>query len=148
MTAGFPEAAARLRAARLRLAEDALRISVSLDPTLTERHDERGLRQLLRDYDGYVERLAQAIAANEPAIFKAFADMSAPIYRRRRVPMDDLVTLLEGLRRAVAALLAPEELAAADLALDGGVEAFRYWRRFAGDARRRNPLLQMIYRGG
>jgi hypothetical protein len=148
MTAGFPAAAARLRTARVTLAADALRIAVSLDPTLQERYDERGLRQLLADYDGFVERLAQAISANEPAVFKEFADMSAPVFRRRRVPMDDLVTLLEGLRRAVAAVLAPDELASADLALDAGIQAYHYWRRFAGDARRRNPLLQMLYRGG
>jgi hypothetical protein len=148
MTAGFPAAAARLRTGRVTLAADALRIAASLDPTLQERYDERGLRQLLADYDGFIERLAQAIAANEPAVFKEFADMSAPVFRRRRVPMDDLVTLLEGLRRAVAAVLAPDELASADLALDAGVESYHYWRRFAGDARRRNPLLQMLYRGG
>jgi hypothetical protein len=62
--------------------------------------------------------------------------------------MDDLVTISEGLRSALAAVLAPEEQAAADLALDQAVETFRRYRRIAGDARTRSRILTALYKGG
>jgi hypothetical protein len=62
--------------------------------------------------------------------------------------MDDLVTLCEGLRSALAAVLAPEEQAAADVALDQAVATFRRYRRIAGDARKRSRILTALYKGG
>jgi hypothetical protein len=61
--------------------------------------------------------------------------------------MDDLVALCEGLRAAFPSVLAPGELAATSEALDELVVAYRWHRRLAGDARKRNALLQLIYKG-
>ena len=36
----------------------------------------------------------------------------------------------------------------ADAALDAAIEVFRFHRRLAGDARKRNPILAAIYKGG
>jgi hypothetical protein len=45
-------------------------------------------------------------------------------------------------------VLAPAEQEVADRAIDAGIKVFRHYRRIGGDARRRNPLLAMLYRGG
>jgi hypothetical protein len=77
----------------------------------------------------------------------AWADWVSIVYRRRRVPMDDLSHLCEGLRSAVPSVLSPDEMAVADAALDEAIKVFRWNRRLAGDARKRNKLLSFIYKG-
>jgi hypothetical protein len=62
--------------------------------------------------------------------------------------MDDLIALCEGLRAALPVTLSPTELPAASAALDRAIDAYRWHRRIAGDARKRNALLQLIYKGG
>ena len=148
MRAGFPEAASRIRAARERLGTRAMEVALRGDPTLRDRLGETGLRALYRDTDIFLERVARAVASAEPAQVGEWADWVAPVYRRRKVPMDDLVTLSEGLRAALSAVLAPEEQAIADAALDQAVATFRRYRRIAGDARKRNRILTALYRGG
>jgi hypothetical protein len=146
--AGFPEAAARIRAAAPRLGTRALESALHRDPTIRTRLGETGLRQLLRDTEILVERTARAVASADPAQLREWADWVAPVYRRRKVPMDDLVTLCEGLRAALPAVLAPEEQEPANTALDQAIATFRWYRRIAGDARQRDRLLNAIYRGG
>jgi hypothetical protein len=58
-----------------------------------------------------------------------------------------LITLSEGIRQALAAILSPGEQASADAALDEGIRTFRWYRRMSGDARKRNRILEAIYRG-
>ena len=50
--------------------------------------------------------------------------------------MDDLIALCEGLRAALPSVLAPGELPLAGEALDAAIEAYRWHRRIAGDARK------------
>lgn len=144
---GFPDAAARLRTNRTRLAARALEIAVDADPTLRTRYDEAGLRNLLRDAEVFVDRLALSVAGADPHWLKEFADHVAPIFRRRSVPMDDVVRLCEGIRSAARTVLSAEEAVPADEALDVAVETLRWYRRLGGDARRRNRILQALYRG-
>ncbi|MGH2513139.1 MAG: hypothetical protein ACRDGQ_10670, partial [Candidatus Limnocylindrales bacterium] len=96
--AGFPAAAARLRAARDRLGRRALEIAIELDPTIPEHNDEDGIRHLLRDTQILIDQLAESIATNSVAAIREWASHSAVIYRRRRVPMDNVIALCEGLR--------------------------------------------------
>jgi len=117
------------------------------DPTVGTRYDEAGLRHLLRDAELLVERVALCVEAGDPRPAHDYAEWTAPVYRRRRVPMDDLVALCDGLRAAFPSVLAPDELGAAAEALDAAVEAYRWHRRIAGDARRRNPILAFLYKG-
>jgi hypothetical protein len=147
MTAGFPAAAARLTAAAPKVAARALEVALDADPTLRERHDEIALRRLLRDTEGYIERIARSLASNDPGFVRDWADQVAPVYRRRRVPMDDLVWISEGLRLATKSVLPPGERGPVDEALDAAVIVFRKYRRIAGDARKRNRILQFIYKG-
>jgi hypothetical protein len=147
LTAGFPDAAGRMRAAQARLGARALEVALERDPSMRERHGELGLRKLLRDTEPLIDRLAIAVAADDRTAVAQWAEWVAPLYRRRRVPMDDLIQLCEGLRLAVPAVLSPAERAPADAALDEAIRVFRWHRRIAGDARKRNRLLQAIYKG-
>ena len=48
---------------------------------------------------------------------------------------------------SVRTVLGPDEGPLADRAIDEGVRVFKWHRRLAGDARKRNPLLWFIYKG-
>lgn len=126
----------------------ALAVAVERDPTLRERNDEAGLRGRLRDAELLADRLATCVAADDPTPLREYADWTSPVYRRKRVPLDDLIHLCEGLRSALPIALAPGELGPANTALDAAVAQYRWHRRLAGDARKRNALLQLIYKGG
>jgi hypothetical protein len=62
--------------------------------------------------------------------------------------MDDLIALCNGLRAAFPSVLAPAELPSAGVALDAAIEVYRWHRRLAGDARKKNAFLQFLYKGG
>lgn len=145
--AGFPAASARIQSSRSRLGVRALEIAVERDPTLRERHDELAQRAMLRDTEIFIERIALAVSSGDPAVAGEFADQVVPLYRRRRVSMDDLITLSEALRSAIAAILSGPEAESASAAIDAAIAQFRWHRRIAGDARKRNRLLQAIYKG-
>jgi hypothetical protein len=148
LTAGFPDAARRVKGAAASLGARALAVALDSDPTLRDRNDEVGLRQRLRDAELLAERIGLSVAAGDPAPAREYADWTAPVYRRKRVPLDDLINLLEGLRVALPSLLATDELASADRAIDEAIATYRWHRRIAGDARKRNAFLQFIYKGG
>jgi hypothetical protein len=118
------------------------------DPTMEQRHDETGLRYLLRDAELLADRVALCVATNDPDRAREYGEWTAPLYRRRNVPMDDMLGLCEGLRTALTSVLAPGEIAPAGAALDEAINVYRWHRRLAGDARKRNALLQLIYKGG
>lgn len=145
--AGFPDAARRLRANRARVAARALEFAVDADPTMRDRYDDIGLRKLLHDTDVFLDRIASSVSAGAPALTGRWADMVTILFRRRGVPMDDLIALAEGLRRAVESVLGPEDRVPADRALDAAIAVFRDHRRLAGDARKRNRLLDALYKG-
>lgn len=148
MLSGLPAAAQRLREARVRIAARALESALANTPGMRERYDELGLRQLLRDTELLVERVALAVASNDPYFTADYAGWTAIVYRRRKVPMDDLVALCEGIRSSAGSVLSGAEQAAADHAVDEAIEVFRWARRLAGDARKKNAFLQFIYKGG
>ncbi len=148
MQAGHPEAAARLFAARASVGARALEIAIDRDRTLTDRYDEVGLRHLLRDTEILIDRLSGSVASGQAIVLTTFAEQAVPVYRRRHVPMDDITNLLESIGVAAAAVLGPEERADAEATIAEAVKVFAWHRRIAGDARRRNPVLSALYRGG
>jgi hypothetical protein len=148
LTAGSSDAAARIRVAAPRLAARALTVAIEFDPTIRDRYDEAGQRHLLRDAELLAERVALAVASGNPSPASEYAEWTTIVYRRKAVPMDDLIALCEGLRAAMPSILAPGELPAAGAAIDAAIEVYRWHRRLAGDARKRNRLLQFIYKGG
>ena len=147
-TAGLPGAAARIREGRERLGARALEVALDRDPKIKARSDETRLRHLLRDAELLAERVALSVATAEPGLTREYANMTVAVYRRGRIPLDDLIALCEGLRAALPIVLAPDEMGTADAALDEAVQVYRWHRRIAGDARPRNRLLQAIYKGG
>jgi hypothetical protein len=136
-----------VNAARDRLAARALEIAIDRDPTLRDRYDEIGFRRLLRDAGALLDRIVDAMAVNDPEPARSFAEAIPPMYRRRKVPLDDLINLVESLRDAIGALLPTGEMPIVDTTVDAMIERFRWHRRLAGDARKRNRILAAIYKG-
>lgn len=147
MFAGDPAAAAALRSGGARLRTRAMQAAMDLDPTFGDRHDELVLQSLLADLEAFVDRLVASVASGDPRHMAAFADLVAVRYRKRRIAMDDLVTLCDGIRRAAAAVVEPSAMPAIDESLDEAIAVFKWHRRLAGDARKRNPFLAFIYKG-
>jgi hypothetical protein len=147
LSAGDPAAAATLRSGGARLRARALAAAIDLDPTLATRHDELVRQALLSDLEAFVDRLAIATASGNPRAMATFADLVAVRYRKRRIGMDDVISLCEGLRRAAVAVLEPRAQPELDAAIDAAIEVFRWHGRLAGDARKRHPLLSFIYKG-
>ena len=121
--------------------------ALDIDPSLKDRHDDLVRQGLLSDLEAFVDRLAIAVASGDPDAMATFADLVAVRYRKRKIPMDDLVTLCNGLRRATAAVVEPDAMPAIDAGLDAAIEVFKWHRRLGGDARKRNPFLAFIYKG-
>jgi hypothetical protein len=143
-----PEAARRIREAGPRLAARALEVAIQGDPTMRVRYDEAGLRGRVHDAELIADRLANAVAVADPTVLGEYAKQVVPVYRRKGVTLDDLIRLCDGLRGALPAVLVPGELPLAGQALDEAVGVFRWHRRLAGDARKKNAFLQFIYKGG
>ena len=146
-TAAWSDVARRIRDHAPQLAARALAVAMDRDPTLRERYDDVGLRERLRDAELLAERIASAVAQDDPGVAGEYADWTSPMYRRKRVPLDDLINLCEGLRSAIAGGSAPSVAGAADAAIDAAIAQFKWHRRLAGDARKRNRLLQLLYKG-
>ena len=120
--------------------------ALDLDPTMRDRHDDAARAALLSDLEAFVDRLITAIASGDPRAMATFADLVAVRYRKRKVAMDDVITLCEGLRRAAAAAVEPSAEPAVDAALDAAIVVFKWHRRLAGDARKRNAFLALSTR--
>jgi hypothetical protein len=146
-TAGDADAAQRIRADADRLAARALRIAMDADKTIEQRHDEAGLRQLLWDARLLADRVALCVETGRPELASEYAEWTAVTYRRRGTPLDDVIGLCDGLRAAFPSVLQPGQLDSAGEALDAAIAAYRWNRRIAGDARKRNRLLQLLYKG-
>lgn len=147
LNAGYPADAAAIRTAAPRLAARALERALDVDPTFRDRYSDLALRELLADTEALAERLALAVASGDATVMGAFADMLAPRYRKRSVPLDDIVVLCEGLGSGLATVVTPAAVTVVDAAVAGAVKALRWHRRLAGDGRKRNPIIQFIYKG-
>jgi len=145
--AGDRAAAAAIRAAGARLRARALAAALDIDPTMKDRHDDIVLQALESDLQAFVDRLIIAVSSGDPSAMANFADLVAVRYRKRKVSMDDVMTLCEGLRRTASSVVDPAAQPTIDEAIDQAIAVFKWNRRLAGDARKRNPLIAFIYRG-
>ena len=136
-----------MRAARTAIASRALEIAVDADPSMRQRHDEAGLRSLLRDAEVFTDRLALCVAGDDPYWLREFADQTAPVFRRRKVPVDDVVQICEGIRAGARGVVDESVMPSVDRGIDAAIEVFRWYRTIAGDARRRNPIVAALYKG-
>jgi hypothetical protein len=147
LRAGDPVSAEALQRGGARFRDRAFEAALDIDPTVRDRSPETDRLALHSDLTAFVDRLAIAVASGDPRAMATFADLVAVRYRKRKVPMDDLITLCNGLRRAAVAVVEPDAVASIDAALDEAIAVFKWHRRLAGDARKRNPFLAFIYKG-
>ncbi|MES2210500.1 MAG: hypothetical protein V4515_10000 [Chloroflexota bacterium] len=147
LSAGYPADAASIRAAAARLAARALERAIDADPKFRGRYSDLALRELLADTEALADALATSIAVDDPAVLGRLAEHLAPRYRKRRVPLDDVIALCEGLRVGARTVVAPTAGPAVDAAVDAAVAALKWHRRLGGDARERNAFIAFIYKG-
>jgi hypothetical protein len=143
--AGHPRVGERLRTAA-RLPGLALDAAFRIDPTLHERHDRFMLRRFLRDYEQHIEQLARAIETGEDRFVVAYGEALVPAYRRRKVRMNDVVSLLRGLEEAAVALGPSAEAELIREPMGAWVERMRHHRRLPGD-HKGNSAVRFIWKG-
>jgi hypothetical protein len=146
LTAGLPDAAARLRVNRDRVARLSFEIALRIDPALPERYDELTLRQILRDYEQHVEQLARALETGEDRYVTEYGEWLVPIYRRRKLRMNDVVTLLHALREAALSVLPASGVARTRELIDTWIARMRRHRRLPGD-HKGNAVVRFIWKG-
>ena len=116
---------------------------------MRERYDELGLRQLLRDAELLVERVALSVASGDHllhAVVRRHGRAALPPPVRPDGRPDRAVRRHP--RGAARASCRPTSWTSADEALDEAIEVYRWHRRLAGDARKKNAFLQFLYKGG
>jgi hypothetical protein len=138
--------AARLRGAAGRLPALALAAALHTDPTLRDHYDDLAMRRFLRDYDGHIERLARAVASGDDRHVAVYAETLLPIYRRQRVPMNDVVSLVRGLEEASIGLIPAADADAIRRPMAAWVQRLRHHRRLPGD-HTGNGVARFIWKG-
>ena len=146
VSAGHPAAAARLRTSRARLARLALENTLRAAPRLNDTYDALALRRFLRDYDRHVEQLARAMETGDGYFVTQYGEWLVPVYRRRGVPMKDVIALLGGLRDAAATVLTPAENDLAHGYISGWTDRLQHHRRLPGD-HKGNPVVRFFWKG-
>ena len=144
-TAAHPALAQQLLAAP-NLPARSLEAALQSDPTLGDRYDERMLRYFLRDYDGHIKQLARALATGEQHYVAMYGETLVPVYRQRGVRMNDVVTLLEGLREAACAIVPGDQADPINADMDAWIERMRHHRRLAGD-HKGNKAVRFLWKG-
>jgi len=145
-TVGHPAVAERLRSAR-RLPATALEAAFRIDETLPQRYDELMQRRFLRDYEGHIEQLARAVESGQDRFVAVYGESLVPIYRRRDVRMNDVVSLLRGLEEAAVALGPSAEAEVIREPMGAWVERMRHHRRLPGD-HAGNAAVRFVWKGG
>ena len=137
--------AARLRG-MARLPATALEAAYRIDETLPERYDELMLRTFLRDYEQYIEQLARAVETGEERFLVDWGESIVPIYRRRNVRMNDVVSLVRGLEEAAVAAGPAADAQLIREPIDALVERLRHHRRLPGD-HEGNAAVRFVWKG-
>jgi len=145
-TAGLPDAAARIRSARRRLAAIGLQAALKQDPTIADRYDELALRELLRDADRHLEQLALALETGEASLVTTYAEWIQPAYRRRHVAARDQAAFLHGLADAASTVLSPAEIEALAGYVAAWMAVLEFHRRLPGD-HKGNAAVRFIWKG-
>ena len=145
VSVGHPAVADRLRAT-VRLPRLALDAAFRVDDTLRERYDELMLRLFLRDYARHIEQLARAVETGEDRFVVVYGETLVPIYRRRGVRMNDVVSLLRGLEEAAVAQGASADAGVIREPMGAWVERMRHHRRLPGD-HEGNAAVRFIWKG-
>jgi hypothetical protein len=146
VTAGNPAAAARIRVETTRLGQIAFEAALQRDPSFRERYDDHMLRILLRDYDRHLEQVARALETGQDRFVVQYGEWLVPVYRHRRVPIGDFVTLLDGLASAASSTLPTDEGRLLRELIDRWTARLRHHQRLAGD-HQGNSLVRFFWKG-
>jgi|SRR6188508_3432037 len=146
ITAGLPDAAARLRSGSKRIAQIALQSTVRDEDGFSDRYNEDALRLFLRDYERHIEQLSRSLATGEESYLVSYAEWLVPVYRRRRVPSHDVIVMLGALKRAAGTVLSPEERKVSDLYLHHAMERLKHHQRLPGD-HKGNSVIRFFWKG-
>ena len=144
-TAGRPDVAARLRR-DARLATTALDAAFRVDATLPQRYDELMLRRFLRDYGRHIEQLARAVETGEDRFVIVYGETLVPTYRRRKVRMNDVVSLLRGLEEAAVGTGPAADAEVIREPMGAWIERMRHHRRLPGD-HKGNAAVRFVWKG-
>lgn len=144
--AGLPEAAARLRSQTTRIGQLALEATLKLDPTFSSRYDELMLRMVLRDHDRHIEQLARALETGEDRFVVVYAESIVPAYRRRGIRMNDVITIVTGLREAAQTALDADETPVMQAYVAAWITRLRRHARLPGD-HKGNPAVRLVWKG-
>lgn len=145
-SAGNPALAGRLRDAADRLPAAALVVALRVDPTIQDRYDEIMLRRFVRDYERHVAQLIRAVTTGESRFVAEYGESLVPVYRRRGVRMNDVVSLLQGLEEAAVAIVPRAEATPIREHMAAWVERMRRHRRLPGD-HQGNKVVRFIWKG-
>ena len=146
VTAGLPDAAARLRSGRKRIAQLALATTIRDTPGFNERYDEDQLRLFMRDLERHIEQLARALETGHDGYVINYGEWLVPVYRRREVPMADFMALLAGLKSAAATVMSPTDQQASAELFERWVERLKHHQRLAGD-HKGNSIIRFFWKG-
>jgi len=144
--AGLPQAAARLRSQSGRLGQIAFEATLKLDPTFTTKYDELMLRRILRDYERHIEQLARSMETGEERFVTVYGESLVPTYRRRGIRMNDVLTIITGLREAAQTALDAKETEIMRGYLTAWARRMRSHARLPGD-HKGNALVRLIWKG-
>lgn len=136
----------RLRANNARIGRLALQNTLRISPGFEEHYDETALRLFLRDYERHVEQLARALETDNPSFVTNYAEWLVPVYRRRRVPMRDVMALIDGLRQAAATIFSPEENERAAQLFELWAQRLKHHGRLPGD-HKGNSVVRFFWKG-
>lgn len=117
-----------------------------VDPTLGDRYHDLMLRRFLRDYERHIEQLARAVATGESRYVVVYGEDLVPSYRRRKVRMNDVVSLLRGLEEAAVATGPASEVELIRAPMAAWIACMRRHRRLAGD-HAGNKVVRFIWKG-
>lgn len=145
-TAGGAAIAQRLRLERGRLPALALQSATRIDPSLRQRYDELALRRFLRDYEGHLEQLARALEGGEERHVIMYGEWLVPLYRRRGVRMNDVVSLMRGLEDAAISVVPGVDAGPIRDLMAAWVDRLRHHRRLPGD-HAGNATARFIWKG-
>jgi hypothetical protein len=145
-TSGHPAVAARLRGSARPLAARALDAATRVDASLPERYDELMMRRFLRDYERHIEQLCRAIETGEDRFVVIYGETIVPIYRRRNVRMNDVVSLIKGLEDAAVALVPGADADVVRQPTQAWIERMRRHRRLPGD-HAGNKAVRFVWKG-
>ena len=146
VTAGHPEAAARVRENISRLARLGMQETVHNADGFADRYDDVMLRLLMRDSERHLEQLAKSIESGRDYYVTSYAEWLVPIYRRREVPMRDVMAILAGLQVAAATVLTPSEREVAEGYFVRWKDTLKHHQRLPGD-HKGSKLLRFFWKG-